>query len=203
MKACSTRRWPTARLPDRHRFQGRPSADQPEGQRRGVRRRQLCYWSAAIARRKRLGENPNVVVYYRNAARKENPYRAGCIRFHGKARLVTSGPERDKVWDLTNHEEQSKDPDKKGAAVIMTRSDRADRQHRHHEEADDLSSPWPRIAWRLRRRPFTGASSTPSWRRSSPSIPATLSRSRRCRARRLAAEAGLGPDRAAGAAGDP
>ena len=67
----------------------------------------------------RLGENPNVVVYYRNPARKENPYRAGCIRFHGKARLVTSGPERDKAWDLTNHEEQSKDPDKKGAAVII------------------------------------------------------------------------------------
>ena len=56
---------------------------------------------------------------YRNPARKENPYRAGCIRFHGKARLVTSGPERDKAWELTNHEEQSKDPEKKGAAVII------------------------------------------------------------------------------------
>ena len=67
----------------------------------------------------RLGENPNVMVYYRNAARKENPYRAGCIRFHGKARVVTSGPDRDRAWDLTNHEEQSKDPDKKGAAVII------------------------------------------------------------------------------------
>jgi hypothetical protein len=30
-----------------------------------------------------------------------------------------AGPERDKAWDLTNHEEQSKDPDKKGAAVII------------------------------------------------------------------------------------
>ena len=30
-----------------------------------------------------------------------------------------SGPERDKAWGLTNHEEQSKDPDKKGAAVII------------------------------------------------------------------------------------
>ncbi len=30
-----------------------------------------------------------------------------------------AGPERDKAWELTNHEEQSKDPDKKGAAVII------------------------------------------------------------------------------------
>jgi hypothetical protein len=60
------------------------------------------------------------VVYYRNAARaKENPYRASCIRFHGKARLVTGGPERDRAWELTNHEEQSKDPEKKGAAVLI------------------------------------------------------------------------------------
>ena len=80
----------------------------------------LCYWERSHrSSQKRLGENQNVVVYYRNPARKENPYRAGCIRFHGKARLVTSGPDRDKAWDLTNHEEQSKDPDKKGAAVII------------------------------------------------------------------------------------
>ena len=80
----------------------------------------LCYWERAHrSSERRLGENANVMVYYRNAARKENPYRAGCIRFHGKARLVTSGPERDKAWDLTNHEEQSKDPGKTGAAVII------------------------------------------------------------------------------------
>lgn len=80
----------------------------------------LCYWERSHrTSQARLAENPNVMVYYRNPARKENPYRAGCIRFHGKARLVTSGPERDKAWGLTNHEEQSKDPEKKGAAVII------------------------------------------------------------------------------------
>jgi IMP cyclohydrolase len=80
----------------------------------------LSYWERSHrSSQQRLGENANVVVYYRNPARKENPYRAGCIRFHGKARVVTSGPERDKAWALTNHEEQSKDPDKKGAAVII------------------------------------------------------------------------------------
>ena len=78
------------------------------------------YWERSHrSSQQRLGENPNVMVYYRNPARKENPYRAGCIRFHGKGRVVTSGPERDKAWALTNHEEQSKDPEKKGAAVII------------------------------------------------------------------------------------
>ena len=80
----------------------------------------LCYWERSHRTSpKRIAENPFVTVYYRNPARKENPYRAGCIRFHGKARLVTGGPERDKAWSLTNHEEQSKDPDKKGAAVLI------------------------------------------------------------------------------------
>ena len=80
----------------------------------------LCYWERSHrTSRARIGENPHVMVYYRNPARKENPYRAGCIRFHGKARIVANGPEREKAWTLTNHEEQSKDPDKKGAAVLI------------------------------------------------------------------------------------
>lgn len=80
----------------------------------------LCYWERSHrTSQARIGENPNVTVYYRNPARKENPYRAGCIRFHGKARVVTGGPERDRAWELTNHEEQSKDLQKKGAAVLI------------------------------------------------------------------------------------
>ena len=80
----------------------------------------LCYWERSHrSSQKRIAENPFVTVYYRNPARKENPYRAGCIRFHGKARLVTGGTERDKAWGLTNHEEQSKDPERKGAAMLI------------------------------------------------------------------------------------
>jgi hypothetical protein len=80
----------------------------------------LCYWERSHRTSpKRIAQNPFVTVYYRNPARKENPYRAGCIRFHGKARLVTGGPEWEKAWNLTNHEEQSKDPEKKGAAVLI------------------------------------------------------------------------------------
>ena len=80
----------------------------------------LCYWERSHrSSPKRIAENPFVTVYYRNPARKENPYRAGCIRFHGKARIVRSGPDWEKAWGLTNHEEQSKDPEKKGAAVLI------------------------------------------------------------------------------------
>jgi predicted pyridoxine 5'-phosphate oxidase superfamily flavin-nucleotide-binding protein len=80
----------------------------------------LCYWERSHrTSQARIGENPNVIVYYRNPARKENPYRSGCIRFHGKARLLTNGPERERVWQLTNHEEQSKDPERKGVAVLI------------------------------------------------------------------------------------
>jgi predicted pyridoxine 5'-phosphate oxidase superfamily flavin-nucleotide-binding protein len=80
----------------------------------------LCYWERSHrSSQARIGENPHVVVYYRNPARKENPYRAGCIRFHGRARIVADGPERERVWQLTNHEEQSKDPEKKGVAVLI------------------------------------------------------------------------------------
>jgi predicted pyridoxine 5'-phosphate oxidase superfamily flavin-nucleotide-binding protein len=80
----------------------------------------LCYWERSHrTSQERIGENSHVVVYYRNPARKENPYRASCIRFHGRARIVSIGPERDKAWDLTNHEEQSKDPQKKGAAILI------------------------------------------------------------------------------------
>ena len=81
----------------------------------------LCYWERSHrTSQARIGENPHVMVYYRNTARaKENPYRTSCIRFHGKARIVTSGPERDRAWELTNYEEQSKDPEKKGAAILI------------------------------------------------------------------------------------
>ena len=58
-----------------------------------------------------------MVCCRKTARAEENPYRTSCIRFHGKARIVTSGPERDRAWELTNYEEQSNDPEKKGAAM--------------------------------------------------------------------------------------
>jgi hypothetical protein len=83
--------------------------------------RTLSFWersfrSAAGA----IRENPRVVVYYRNAARTaEIPYRSAAMRFHGTARIVESGPERDRAWELTVPFEQQRDPEKKGVAVLI------------------------------------------------------------------------------------
>ncbi len=83
--------------------------------------RTLSFWersfrSAAAA----IGQNPRVVVYYRNAARAaEIPYRSAAMRFHGSARIVDSGPERERAWELTIPIEKKKDPDRKGVAVLI------------------------------------------------------------------------------------
>ena len=81
----------------------------------------LCYWErSGRSAMKRVNENPHIVVYYRNIARmKEIPYRAGIIRFYGDAHVLTSGPERDKVWELIPEAERKPDPEKKGAAVLV------------------------------------------------------------------------------------
>ena len=83
--------------------------------------RTLSFWersfrSAAAA----IRENPRVVVYYRNAARTaEIPYRSAAMRFHGTARIVESGPERERAWALTIPFEQERDPERKGVAVLI------------------------------------------------------------------------------------
>ncbi|MFM9969384.1 MAG: pyridoxamine 5'-phosphate oxidase family protein [Burkholderiales bacterium] len=81
----------------------------------------LSFWersfrSAAAA----ISENPRVVVYYRNAAKTaEIPYRSAAMRFYGSARIVDSGAERDRAWELTIPFEQERDPEKKGVAVLI------------------------------------------------------------------------------------
>ena len=81
----------------------------------------LCYWERSNrSALKHLNENPHVAIYYRNAARmKEIPYRAGIIRFYGDAQLLTSGADRDKVWELIPEAERKPDPEKKGTAVLV------------------------------------------------------------------------------------
>jgi predicted pyridoxine 5'-phosphate oxidase superfamily flavin-nucleotide-binding protein len=82
----------------------------------------LCYWERSLRTAyAHIGENPNVVVYYRNFARtSEIPYRGATMRFHGRARIVKDGPEREKVWDATIPAEQERDPRKSGVGVLIT-----------------------------------------------------------------------------------
>ena len=81
----------------------------------------LCYWERSNRGAARhVSENPHITIFYRNAARiKEIPYRAGCIRFYGDARLVTGGADRDRVWELIPEAERKPDPEKKGTAVLV------------------------------------------------------------------------------------
>jgi hypothetical protein len=81
----------------------------------------LCYWERSKrSALKRIEENPHICVFYRNAARvAEIPYRAGCIRFYGDVRLVESGPQRDKIWDLIPEAERKPDPEKKGIGMLI------------------------------------------------------------------------------------
>jgi predicted pyridoxine 5'-phosphate oxidase superfamily flavin-nucleotide-binding protein len=79
----------------------------------------LAYWERSNrSSLNRLHENPHVAIFYRNAA-KAKDFRAGIIRFYGDAQLVTSGPDRDKVWELIPEAERKPDPEKKGAAVLV------------------------------------------------------------------------------------
>jgi predicted pyridoxine 5'-phosphate oxidase superfamily flavin-nucleotide-binding protein len=81
----------------------------------------LCFWERSYRSvEKNLTENPRVVVYYRNQTRsKEIPYASAALRFHGVARVVKDGPERERVWALTISGEQQRDPEKKGYAVLI------------------------------------------------------------------------------------
>jgi Pyridoxamine 5'-phosphate oxidase len=82
---------------------------------------QLCYWERSKrSSLKRIEENPHVCIWYRNAARApEMPFRAGAVRFYGDVRILESGPDRDKVWELIPEAERKPDPEKKGLAVLV------------------------------------------------------------------------------------
>ena len=79
----------------------------------------LSYWERSNRSSiHHLRENPRVVVYYRNATRATE-YAGGALRFHGTARVVSSGPEWEKAWEKTVPAEQEKDKDKKGVAILI------------------------------------------------------------------------------------
>jgi predicted pyridoxine 5'-phosphate oxidase superfamily flavin-nucleotide-binding protein len=80
----------------------------------------LAYWERSHRNAlQNLGDNPHVVVWYRNAAKADQLPRGAAVRFHGTATIHTSGPLRDKVWDRTVPIERERDPEKKGVAVVI------------------------------------------------------------------------------------
>ena len=81
----------------------------------------LSFWERSFrSSYEAIEANPHIVIYYRNSARqKEMPYRGGALRFHGEARIAAEGPDRDRAWELTHKDEQGRDPEKKGVAVLV------------------------------------------------------------------------------------
>jgi general stress protein 26 len=74
----------------------------------------LAYWERTRRQHlKNVKENPNVVVLFRDAKTRVG------LRFHGKAELHEQGALRDQVMAKTVKDELDKDPERKGAAVII------------------------------------------------------------------------------------
>ena len=74
----------------------------------------LAYWERTKRQHlKNLTENPKVVVLFRDAKTK------AAFRFHGTATVLDDGPVREQVMARTVPAELEKDPERKGAAVVI------------------------------------------------------------------------------------
>ena len=74
----------------------------------------LAYWERTRRQHlKNVKDNPKVVVLFRDAKTRVN------FRFHGTATVHESGPVRDQVMARTVKDELDKDPERKGAAVVI------------------------------------------------------------------------------------
>lgn len=74
----------------------------------------LAYWERTRRQHmKNVKENPQVVVLFRD------PKSRAAWRFHGKATMHEDGPIREQVMARTVKDELDKDPERKGAAVVI------------------------------------------------------------------------------------
>ena len=77
-------------------------------------RETLAYWERAKrSALENVGENPNVVVFYRNPEKRLN------WRFYGTATVYESGAIWDNVMRRTIQAELDRDPDLQGVAVLV------------------------------------------------------------------------------------
>ena len=74
----------------------------------------LAYWERTKrVHYQNVKENPKVIVLFRDTKSR------AAWRFHGTATLHDDGPVRDQVMARTVKEELDKDPERKGAAVVI------------------------------------------------------------------------------------
>ncbi|HEY4136586.1 MAG TPA: pyridoxamine 5'-phosphate oxidase family protein [Alphaproteobacteria bacterium] len=80
----------------------------------------LCYWERSLRTSfEGLRANPRVGVYYRNAALKDELPTGAGWRFSGLASVHQSGELRDRVIEIMPQNEMDKDPERKGAAIVI------------------------------------------------------------------------------------
>ena len=74
----------------------------------------VAYWERALGTTYRnLQENPGICVLYRNMATRT------VWKMFGQAEVLTEGPVRQQVMDRTIQLELDRDPERKGAAVMI------------------------------------------------------------------------------------
>lgn len=74
----------------------------------------LAYWERTKRQHlKNVHDNPKVVVLFRDPKTRLN------FRFHGVATVHESGPIREQIMARTVKDELDKDPERKGAAVLI------------------------------------------------------------------------------------
>ncbi len=77
-------------------------------------RKTLAYWERAKrSALENVGQNPRVVVFYRNSAERIT------WRFQGRATVYESGAIRNNVMHRTVQAELDRDPERLGAAVLI------------------------------------------------------------------------------------
>lgn len=74
----------------------------------------LAYWERSKrSALENVGENPNVVIFYRNTEKRLN------WRFYGTATIHEAGAVREDVMSRTVQAELDRDPDRQGVAVVV------------------------------------------------------------------------------------
>ena len=77
-------------------------------------RETLAYWERAKrSALENVADNPNVVIFYRNAEKRIT------WRCHGQAEVYESGDIRERVMAQTIQGELDRDPERQGAAVLI------------------------------------------------------------------------------------
>lgn len=74
----------------------------------------VAFWERSLGTTfSNLSENPRVCVLYRNAATRV------AWKMFGEAEVLTEGPVRQQVMDRTIQLELDRDPERKGAAIVI------------------------------------------------------------------------------------